>query len=52
MLDLTCTDIAAYRVIHPEPTANPFGQHSRYMDEMMAMTSDENATKGTHGGNL
>jgi len=45
MLDLTCTDIAAYRVIHPEPTANPFGQHSRYMDEMMAMTSDENATR-------
>lgn len=45
MLDLTCTDIAAYRVIHPEPTANPFGQHSRYMDEVMAMTSDENATR-------
>ena len=45
MLDLTCTDIAAYRVIHPEPTANPFGQHSRYVDEMMAMTSDENATR-------
>ncbi len=45
MLDLTCTDIAAYRVIHPEPTANPFGQHSRYMDEMMAMTSDGNATR-------
>lgn len=45
MLDLTCTDIAAYRVIHLEPTANPFGQHSRYMDEMMAMTSDENATR-------
>lgn len=45
MLDLTCTDIAGYRVIHPEPTANPFGQHSRYMDEMMAMTSDENATR-------
>lgn len=45
MLDLTCTDIAAYRVIHPEPTANPFGQNSRYMDEMMAMTSDENATR-------
>lgn len=45
MLDLTCTDIAAYRVIHPEPTANPFGQHSRYMDEMMAMTFDENATR-------
>lgn len=45
MLDLTCTDIAAYRVIHPEPTANPFGQHSRYMDEMMAMMSDENATR-------
>ena len=45
MLDLTCTDIAAYRVIHPDPTANPFGQHSRYMDEMMAMTSDENATR-------
>ena len=45
MLDLTCTDIAAYRVIHPEPTANPFGQHSRYMDEMMAMTSNENATR-------
>lgn len=54
MLDLTCTDIAAYRVIHPEPTANPFGQHSRYMDEMMAMTSDENAarerTEGTFDG--
>lgn len=46
MLDLTCTDIAAYRVIHPEPTANPFGQHnSRYMDEVMAMTSDQNATR-------
>lgn len=45
VMTISCTDIAAYRVIHPEPTANPFGQHSRYMDEMMAMTSDENATR-------
>ena len=46
VMTISCTDIAAYRVIHPEPTANPFGQHnSRYMDEVMAMTSDENATR-------
>lgn len=41
MLDLTCTDIAAYRVIHPEPTANPFGWFSRNYDELFDPSTEE-----------
>lgn len=41
MLDLTCTDIAAYRVIHPEPTADPFGWFSRNYDELFDPSTEE-----------
>lgn len=38
---ISCTDIAAYRVIHPEPTADPFGWFSRNYDELFDPSTEE-----------
>lgn len=40
-MTISRTDIAAYRVIHPEPTADPFGWFSRYYDELFDPSTEE-----------
>ena len=40
-MTISCTDIAAYRVIHPEPTADPFGWFSRNYDELFDPSTEE-----------
>lgn len=41
VMTISCTDIAAYRVIHPEPTADPFGWFSRNYDELFDPSTEE-----------
>jgi hypothetical protein len=40
-MTISRTDIAAYRVIHPEPTANPFGWFSGSYDEMFDPSTEQ-----------